>query len=483
MIAVPSPLVGLRPFRPLLAVLLGLVPPSVAGATLQDAFPLHEPEHLVAVQRGRERELQGRWSHAEAEPRAVAAGILRRGRDPQAPERQPLGYRPIAVAIRELTGTVTEKPLYRWQFLADAIDLRVAPGAFEARSEGRGESMTVHVSTLFDVLWLEGRVDLILFWIGEDGEELRARGEAILAGSFERGFPMYIRPPVSEPGRWRLVAELRTEKGSVRTHAVPVDCVAKLRERTARLAELDTPLAVRLIARLRPLFAFGARSGDALPLAHWFDLVEGEVGSSPLRPVSVAESLGHGGEVWEIVPPEGASPTEVVLILTTPDEHPTDLLHEEIRAAWASSPNAPRRWVVAASLSTAALGDLVPLVSSLRARPGTERLTLVVRGENALFVPGLLLAAERAAEEEEESVKPVHGVDALVMAETSAARVPPRVPLSIPILQIADEAPELALEEGVSSSGAFWRRISLAVPRPVCHLELPGRIDAWSNEK
>ena len=80
-------------------------------------------------------------------------------------------------------------------------------------------------------------------------------------------------------------------------------------------------------------------------------------------------------------------------------------------------------------------------------------------------------------------MKPVHGVDALVMAETSAARVPPRVPLSIPILQIADEAPELALEEGVSSSGAFWRRISLAVPRPVCHLELPGRIDAWSNEK
>ncbi len=474
----PTSPVSFRPFRPLLAVLVGLLPQSVVGATPQDAFPLHEPEHLVAVQRDRERELQRRWSGAEAEPRAVAAGILRRSRDPQAPERQPLGYHPLAVAGRELTGTVREEKLYRWQKLADAVDLRVVPGAFEARSEGRGEAMTVHVSTLFDVLWLEGWVDVILFWIGEDGEEQRARGESIYSKSFERGFLMHIRPPVSEPGRWRLVAELRmrTEKGSVRSHAVPVDCVAKLRERSARLAELDTPLAARLRARLRPLFAFGARSHDALPLAHWFDLAEGEVGSSPLRPVCA-------GEVWEIVSPEGASPAEVVLILATPDEHPTDLLHEEVRKAWASSPNAARRLVVAASLSTAAPGDIVPLVSSLRSRPGIERLTLVVRGENALFVPGVLLAEERAAEEGEEPSEPAHGVDALVMAETSAARVPPRVPLSIPILQIEDEAPELALEEGVSSSGAFWRRVSLAVPRPICPLELPGRIDAWSNEQ
>lgn len=460
----------------LLVLVLGSVAP---GAVAQDAFPFHEPEHLATVQRERERELLRCWVAATEEARTEAAETLSRGRNPMGPERMRISVRALSVAVRKLSGSAPEPSLYRYQELADAIDLRVVPGAFESRTEGLGEPITVHVTTLFEVTPPVGSVETILFWIGEDGREERARGEEIPGSAFVEGFEMYVRPPISGPGRWRLVAELRAESGVVRSPAVPVDCVVDLRERVERLGDSSPPFAAGLVARARSLLAFGARSSDAVPLDVLLDLAEGKGARSPLRPVDLGGTLRRVAELWEIVPPEGSKPAEVVLLLAERGEHPTDLLGEPLLGTWQRSRDAAKRRVLAVSLSPG-LGPeaeeaLRSVVEVLRERAGAETLILAVRGEGALLAPVLLREPRGPGDEARWGL----GVDALVMSESTAAHHPPRLSLPIPVLQLAEDAPELAIEEGVNEAGCPWRRVSLPVPRVVSPLELPRRLDEW----
>jgi len=460
---------------PFLVPLLCFTGIAVGQAEEGEGYLVHRGAYLPTVRRERERALLAAYHTADAEGRAAAEAILRAGRDPRAPELQPPDLAVLASAMRALSAADREPELHTWQEFADSIDLRVAPGAFEARLEGRGEYTTVHFTNLWEV-GIAGDLEIVLWWIAGDGRELRARGEGFPARSLREGFEMYIRPPVSDAARWTLVAELHTPKGLVRTGGVPIDCVPRFAERIEALQAADSPflapLKGSLAPRLRPLVVYGVRTADALPLFDWFVLGEGKAIDAPLRPVVLADFDDGLAEVWELTPAGEKPPTEAILILTSRGEHPTDLLAGASREVWTDFRDRTGRRVLVATLrKPSTVGpEAALLFDHLRGALGIEHLVVVARGTNGLLLPPSLKLGED------------HGVDALVLAATPAARVAPRKPLGIPVLQIDSDAAAAGRVAGTGPAGGEWLRVSLTEPALFTALKLPELIAEWLDE-
>ena len=461
-------------------ILLLLVPllfaTSIAGGQVEgEGYLVHRGTHLSAVRSERERALLEAYHEADAEGRAAVDTILLEGRGPRARELEPPSLAVLASAAGALSGVPADPVLRTWQALADSIDLRVTPGAFEGREEGRGEYTTVHFSKLWEV-GIDGELEIVLLWISGDGLEVQARRERVPEESLRDGFEMYIRPPVSGAARWQLVAELHTSAGVVRTVGVPVDCVPRLEERRAALQAADStflpPLKKSLASRLRPLLVYGVRDNDALPLEDWFALGSGQTVDAPLRPLVLPE-FGDGlVDVWELSPRSEKPSTEAVLILTSRDEHPTDLLVGASREVWSAFQDRTGRRVLAAALpnpSTVGPGASL-FFDHLRGALGIEHLVVIASWENGMLLPYSLKLGED------------HGVDALVLAATPAARVAPRRPLGIPLLLVDSAAKEDGRARGEGPAGGPWTRVSLTQPALFSALKIPELVAEWLDE-
>ena len=169
-----------------------------------DEFPL-------IVRRERIELVRARYAAAGEEERRAALHAFDGVRSAANPKGKELGLRELNAVLRALEPRA-DPALSAEQVLADALLLRVVPGAFESRSDGLGEATTVHLTRTMDVA-VEGDPILSLYWSGPNGEELRARREVIPQAIVKSGIvEMFIRPPKSAPGAWRLVCEVAWAK-------------------------------------------------------------------------------------------------------------------------------------------------------------------------------------------------------------------------------------------------------------------------------
>jgi hypothetical protein len=235
--------VTLAPF--LLVWLFPLVP-LVPGAQDDEPAKVTLARHDRCTMNERLLAFLDAWALADERARAGAAELLlaARPRGAAAAARPDLSLlvdfareSATGVAVAGPFDLTTEERRAQVQALADQIDLVVTPGAFGARDESaadKGEPTTVHVR-LFGSPRSHADVDLGLVWIGPDGRQVVARREPVSVSVLRDGVPMYVRPPASRPGPWRLVPELARKGAIARGVPVPVECVARVAARVAAL--------------------------------------------------------------------------------------------------------------------------------------------------------------------------------------------------------------------------------------------------------
>ena len=195
-------------------------------------------EFSFVIRRERIELARARYAAAAKEERSAALHIFEGVRSAANPKGEELGLRELDAVLRALEpggDPAQDGVLSPEQALANALSLRVVPGAFESRSEGLGEATTVYLERAWDVAVEEDTV-LSLYWSGPNGEELRARSEMIPQKAITLGVEMFIRPPKSAPGTWRLVCEVGMGEGAHRGLPVVVDCVEDLAARRKSLA-------------------------------------------------------------------------------------------------------------------------------------------------------------------------------------------------------------------------------------------------------
>ena len=436
-----------------------------AGARAQEsAFVFHLAEHLAAVRAEREAELGLLLAEAPEERTQRAWRALAEGRRPGRPALQSLDFEVLAAARRELLGERIEGD--RLQVLADSLDLRVVPGCFAAREDGLGEAMVVHVTQL----WPAPSQDalLSLWWLGPNGERLRARQEPIQASSLERGFEMYVRPPASSGGRYHLVPELEVGLRTVSGLPVPLDGVPGLVELTGRLRG-TSPLGAGALgrtfrSRLKDLLELGVRSGSTTPLSQQVAILEGA--SELARPLAV-ESV-EDLELVELGPAEAGG--TLVLVASAPGGSAIDLCAGALGTSWSELARREGLRIVSASLPVTARGPKPWLEVCEVLRRECEELIVVATGELALLLPGEL------AREEQRSI------DGLVLFETPAVRAPAPSAATCPTLALEGGA-EAAGEELAGPPQLRWRRLSRLEPDLALRHQLPRIVGEWLDSE
>ncbi len=296
----------------------------------------HERLHEQAVIAERARLLLDAWLLAGEAARASAQRELERLTPAGAPSSAPLSARAMTGAWRALGNRQPASEAGELQELADALDLRVTPGFFASRAEGPGEVTTVRLRLLWDAPVSHGLM-VSLVWLppseGAAGAEpVRARREPASARAFEgAGFEMYIRPPVSAPGMWRLVAELEQGERRARGVPVPVEClaaapelIALAREALADEQRLFVPIAQGLLASALSGARLPAGLEPSLCRQILRDPLRGDQRAQP-RPVEVAFQTSTGEErwIWSWFPPQ---PARIAIVILVPDAEPPEAL-------------------------------------------------------------------------------------------------------------------------------------------------------------
>lgn len=444
----------------------------IAALALGAAAPQENPatfrvRHLDALTVERERELLELWEEltpsgrTELESRLAAAEVAGRGRF----QRAPLDS--LARVSRAMLHPGDDGELEPWFELVDSLDLRVVPGLFEAREAGRGEPMTV----VLDALWdspvdhrADTDVEVALLWRSEAGDELLARQEPATARALEAGFEMYIRPPESGPQTWRLLLEVRTEGGVVRSRGVLVECVSDLAERREELLGTGggagaTDLAIRLerlrgeglrlasADRLGPRLAVGEAPSAVLPRA---------LAAEPGARVTASYALG-----------EVRTDQEVIVLLPRRGEHPLDLLTGPVGRAWGELAATRGALVRTADpvVDRGAAG-LRALVER-HAQGGARSVVVVARGVSGQLLPGALAA------------EPLAGLGGLVLAESPGAHAAVRPTVSVPTLRLEAGVAGGQLQELGVEGGPRRSRVGLGAPPPFDALATPRWLGEW----
>ena len=318
--------------------LRGLAAAALAGggaAQVETIEPERRAVHLRCVRGERTLAFLEAWQAAGQGRRDLVLDLLEGGRRPRsgllAPPALPLLDRARRVLLGEVEAASAEAGADEVAArLVESLDLRVVPGLFAARREGLGEAMTVHVEPLYPA---DARCDLhlSLHWISPDGERIRARTEPVAASAFRQPFAMYIRPPASEPGTWRLVAEGQREDSVARGLPVAVECV---REPAGRMEALREQVGERageervLLEALEELRGAGLRTFVASTPARQLQMLEGAPDRSGVPrslPGAWQGSDGIARILWRL-DPEPAARTERILLCLVPSHQPADLL-------------------------------------------------------------------------------------------------------------------------------------------------------------
>lgn len=469
----------------------------LAGASaLAQGLPRNTPwqlRHLQTVRVERTQRFLDAFDAADEARRAPALRLLEElGRAGAAPGALP-DIAALDAATRVLAGaapeSVRQDALARF---ADALDLQVVPGAFEPAHEGRGEPLVVRVYLLYPAA-LDGEVELMLLWRAPDGRELEARSEPFASTAFGgAGFDMYLRAPLSEPGTWRLVPEVRQRPPegpdahggpgdeaarSARGAGVEVACIAGFaaRVRALRSAEPEGPAGGvqgdDALGDLLRLLGHGLRSAQALAPAELLERLEhGEFAGVPERLAGLDPRLsawglfGEGGASESAAPggTAAAAPDVVFVVLVAHGETAAALFHGPRGAGWSELARAPGHGVVALEAARAPREVLVEALRDLaRRRPGAA-LCAVALGD-AASVLQLALAGQHDL-----VPGPLQG---LVLC--ASLQVPgPGLP-DVPILLVSALATDGGRGNVTSAAGA---------PLPLFdEAELPARVRAWWN--
>jgi hypothetical protein len=342
-----------------------------------DAFPM-------SLRRERMELVRARYAVAADQERRALLAVFDAVRSAANPDGAELGVGQLDAALRALGGQ-QESALTREAILADALALRVVPGAFESRTEGLGEATTVSLTRTRDVL-ISGDPILSLFWIGPDGEEQRARREVIpralvISGAVE----LFIRPPLSAPGTWQLVCEVGLGETARRGLAVDVDCVADLGARREALAARPRTERVGWTAeRALEELCLGGLRHPVLGARALLKLAED-------REVGAVRAEVHGGAMECQIAPSGEASGTLVLVGGS-SFSPIELLCGAAGAAWRSYAEAEGLRVIALDLPLSAGGGRISLaerLAELREDRPEDALHLAAFGDAAGSIPSL----------------------------------------------------------------------------------------------
>lgn len=463
--------------RPLLAISALLL--LVSSGRVQDLDALVELsiKHRRAVQVERERQLLEVYERSTPQQRGSQRGIVESHLRESRSRRGPLPLVAVSHATRVIELADVESEGAGWYELIDSVDPRLVPGAFASRTEGFGEAMTVRFESLWDAAPMaepEGGAEAVLYWVSPDGDEQVARREPVTVAAFRDGFEMYIRPPASRAGMWQLVLEVRTEQARARSLPIPVECVdglPALRESLRRELAKDTatPLQRELSERLDELVQYGIRRASATTIAEWIACLAEREGGGALVPVPLDGLDTDATTVWELRN-QASSSERVVLLLADSFESTADLITGPVGRTWESLAKETSRRVIAASpsLPTEEGGfQLEALLEHLREKQGARDIVVVARGDFGRTLPSAIRSGRGK------------GIDALVLCETPAARVPISSELELHTLRIESEAD--AAEELDAPTEAGWRRTHwrLRTVRPFASLQSAPLIADW----
>lgn len=228
-------------------------------------------------------ELFGRYEQATPAEREQAAAILQGARSPGTGAQSPPPLRGVDGALAALHPDRGENSRAdspgdaAYRTAVEALEVSVEPGTFASREQGRGEAMTVRLVQRYDVP-PPGDVMIQLTWVGPGGETVHARRERATAEVFaDQGFEMYIRPPVSAPGTWRLevdgfwstTGQLEDLDGAAgaevlraaEVHPLRVECAASPFDRIAAIGARGSALGHRALFALERLNHWAAHGG------------------------------------------------------------------------------------------------------------------------------------------------------------------------------------------------------------------------------
>ncbi len=407
-------------------------------------------EHVRALRLERSAALLEAWTRAEPDARAAAHASLRAAHPRGAPAGAPPTLQAVDAARRVLEDPAAKPARRDLCLLVDALDVRAVPGAFPPASEGLGQALTVRVSTLWDVS-APGDVDVELVWIAPDGARTSARREPIGARAFtSRGFEMYVRAPLSEPGVWHLVLEATRGAETVAAAPVPVACVA-----APAAPEVDDPVAALLAEDFAALLEAGSRT--ALP-------------PGVARPLGVAYEDPRGTEwAWSVRADE--APRCAIVLLAPPEEAAEAILAEPLGSLWRE---------VGAELGARVLSARLPyplgsngrpdLARFLRELPGLRGLAddvpihLVARGMSTVhLVPGLAGASAGAPA----------SLAGVVLTAVAPKRREGSAPVGFRTLIVGGPEPDAA----ATTPGA--EHVAADGPPLLTDLELPRLVGEW----
>jgi len=429
----------------LAAIAWGAAPvSSTAWQTPESVLDLTDA-HELRVTLERLEDFRAGWIDARPELRERALDRLRAYREPAAPPwADPLF--PVLCEARYLLSGGTIESYPGLQRVADLLDLRLVPGAFEARSGGPRQPITVRVAPLDYTD--PPRVNRVkLYWVSPDGIEQRVRDEQVLRPALQPpGFEMYIHAPSSRASEWTLVAEVRAGNAWGRTSPVRVSCVRDLHERIARArARPSDTLAVAALDAVD----VGLRPPPGVSVATLLTAsgIEARTGAEQPAPAVLPRPWAEfeGAPVWEL---DGAPQRaeRAVLLLGSFEQPPEARITGTRGAAWAEA---------------ARTADLIVL--STRTVLGAERLAAIrARLERERGVRKLILVALGAAVPDATTLRPwLPGspVDGLVLSTALIAGTrPPRVlPLPTLVLDAVADVDSLEVLVAAADGGSGAR--------------------------
>jgi hypothetical protein len=407
--------------------------------------------------------VRARYQAASEERREAALEVFKGLRSAANPEGKELDLNSIDLVLSALDPARlgAESPE---QALASVLSLRVVPGAFEARSEGRGEATTVHLVRRRDVV-IEGDQILSLYWLGPDGEEIRARREVVPHAVVRAGtVEMFIRPPVAAPGPWQLVCEVGMDKRASRGLPVSVDCVSDLTARRSALAALP---AVSMRGRtlgesLTALCDRGVRH-SALGASELLTLAEGGA-LGRLQPVT------HHGSLELHITPE-SEPTGTLVIVGGSALSPLELAAGAASRAWLSFAESERMRVILLDLPLSARrgGLSLPMrIIELREERPEDAFHLVAFGDVAGFVPSMRTRYPEL---------PLDGVT-LVSGSLKRAGRDPRLDIRTMLVECSGESLEPAWNKGEG-----FGQVLIREPFVLSAALIPDLMIAWDRAR
>ena len=355
---------------------------ALSAPNLQD--PLGQLSN--SSRRERIEHVRAQYLAATEERRIAALAVFSGVRSAANPTGHSLGERELAMLPKVLDPLVDEA-LTVDQSLAQALELRVVPGAFESRVDGLGEAVTVHLARGSTALPAGDSV-ISLHWVGPDGSKTRARREVIPAHVLGTGhFEMFIRPPVSQPAEWALVCEVGLGEDAGWSRPLKVECVERLSARREALkssprVELDGWTPMR---SLEELCLYGVRH-PVLGASGLLELAEqGSYGA--LRAVRLPSGL-------EMQIP-GDNETKGCLIIVGGSTYsPLELAAGASSSAWQSFAKSEQLRVIFIDLPLVAKEgkpSMMMRMMELQEERSDEKMHLVAFGDAAGFIPSMRL--------------------------------------------------------------------------------------------